>query len=554
MKKRLLSKTLICILTLIVFLTVIPFATLADENETAEQSLLAEIDAMLAEPRVPGEIIFFMEDGITLDEAEEILGDIGVPNNFDDESVYIYRSDMETLYTSEELWFTIAIEETKIRNILYYLRTCPSVKSASPNMVYKPSDVLQQLSEIDSQVQAEANAPLEGYDYRTTSEVMEKMGVAEAWKAGFEGSSNIIIAVLDTGFTEHSDIEVINSGIYPTINKACVNTALARNTYVSDDDYINNAYSYDFADQHGHGTFIIGQIGAKLNDVGVNGICRGVTIVPIKISKSETVQVEEDGVIKEVVEDSSNSTSTARGVRYAKSIGADIINLSFEVGDDNAYDIISQQDFQGLFVVAAGNHDSEITTGSALANDAPNWIVVGNLWSNDQPSPTSNTSSLYVDIFAYGSLIQGCGILGNDIVEMSGTSMAAPHVAAAAALIMSHATHLTVSEVRQLLIDTATPIDDLNDLCVSGGRLNIIGAINDLYEASRPAYSKGDANGDGTIDTIDYMYVKRSILGTYTLNSSQTQGADANSDGSVNTLDYMAVRRFVLRTHYISPE
>ena len=131
--------------------------------------------------------------------------------------------------------------------------------------------------------------------------------------------------------------------------------------------------------------------------------------------------------------------------------------------------------------------------------------------------------------------------------------MASPHVAAAAALIMSHATHLTPAQVRELLIETATVTTGLTDKCVADGYLNIKRAVDTLYAELRPAFSRGDISGNGKINAQDYMMAKRIVLGTYTANADQLSGADANDDGAVNAQDYMMIRRYVLGTFYFPP-
>ncbi len=58
----------------------------------------------------------------------------------------------------------------------------------------------------------------------------------------------------------------------------------------------------------------------------------------------------------------------------------------------------------------------------------------------------------------------------------------------------------------------------------------------------------GDANGDGRVNAVDYMLVKRDVLGTFSL-GERTGYADVNRDGAVNAVDYMLVKRAVLGTY-----
>lgn len=59
----------------------------------------------------------------------------------------------------------------------------------------------------------------------------------------------------------------------------------------------------------------------------------------------------------------------------------------------------------------------------------------------------------------------------------------------------------------------------------------------------------GDVNANGAVDPADYLMIKRSILGTYTLTPVQSVAADANTDTEVNATDYLAVKRIFLGTY-----
>ena len=61
----------------------------------------------------------------------------------------------------------------------------------------------------------------------------------------------------------------------------------------------------------------------------------------------------------------------------------------------------------------------------------------------------------------------------------------------------------------------------------------------------------GDINGDGTVDSTDYMLLKRYCLGTFELTEAQLIAADVNKDGVIEGLDYMLVKRHVLGTYVI---
>lgn len=63
-----------------------------------------------------------------------------------------------------------------------------------------------------------------------------------------------------------------------------------------------------------------------------------------------------------------------------------------------------------------------------------------------------------------------------------------------------------------------------------------------------PEFAPADVNGDGIVDALDYMLVKRHVLGTYTMTEEQIARADLDGNGEIEGLDYMTVKRAVLGT------
>ncbi|MBQ8325056.1 MAG: S8 family serine peptidase [Clostridia bacterium] len=197
-----------------------------------------------------------------------------------------------------------------------------------------------------------------------------------------------------------------------------------------------------------------------------------------------------------------------------------------------------------------------------MANDAytfgkrhndPNWIIVGASTVSDGIAAYSNYSATYCDLFAPGDNIYSTD-LGNEYTTMSGTSFAAPYVTAAAALIMSHATHLTPLEVKSLLMSTVDEGQAFEGKCVSGGRLSIINAVNQLYTENRSAYTLGDLDGNGTVTSSDANIVRQIHMQTIAPTEQQSSAADINGNGRVNLLDYALITQFVNKTAYFPPE
>ena len=71
-------------------------------------------------------------------------------------------------------------------------------------------------------------------------------------------------------------------------------------------------------------------------------------------------------------------------------------------------------------------------------------------------------------------------------------------------------------------------------------------AVGEVEEA--PTYEFGDVNGDGKVNTADYVVLKRHIMNTYELNEDQLTRANINGDTKINTADYVLLKRFIMGT------
>jgi subtilisin family serine protease len=126
-----------------------------------------------------------------------------------------------------------------------------------------------------------------------------------------------------------------------------------------------------------------------------------------------------------------------------------------------------------LFVFAAGNDgtDNDVLPAAPASVGGDNVISVAASFGNVKIAKFSNYGKLSVDIAAPGVFINSA-IPVNRYMEVSGTSQAAPRVAAAAAQIMEMNNKLTPKEVKQILMGTVDYKDYLKSITVSGGVLN----------------------------------------------------------------------------------
>jgi subtilisin family serine protease len=311
------------------------------------------------------------------------------------------------------------------------------------------------------------------------------------------GSADIIVAVTDTGVDyTHPDLQA----------NMWINEAEQDGLPGVDDDengYIDDIYGYDFGevdsdpmDLHGHGTHVAGTIGAVgNNNQGVTGVCWDVNLMALKI------MLDDGGLNPETY-----SSVAAEAIEYAVDNGARVINASWRIYEGWAAqpelieDAVDYARNAGvLFVAAAGNEtiDNDDFPAWPASYDLENIISVMATGHSDLKADYSNYGATSVDIAAPGGDFSRGGepgeilstIPGADYGYMQGTSMAAPHVAGACALILSVQPSLTYSQVKTLLMDTVDELPQLAGQCVSGGRLNLLNAIERLVldeEAPEP--------------------------------------------------------------------
>lgn len=238
------------------------------------------------------------------------------------------------------------------------------------------------------------------------------LDVIRAEDAGSVSSgSGEVVAVIDSGV----------DGTHPDLASAIV---VGTNTRSSRGDYSSPAI-----DQNGHGTHVAGIIAAESgNGVGIAGVAPKASIMPVKV-------LDKDGTgwMADVID----------GIVWAADNGADVINMSLGGPDaDFSAPAVAYAQSKGVVVVAAaGNEGSgEASYPAAL----PGVLSVAAVVESESVATYSNWGST-IDIAAPGSHIVSTVPGGYE--SMSGTSMAAPHVAAVAAMVKSKAPSADVASV-----------------------------------------------------------------------------------------------------------
>jgi subtilisin len=253
------------------------------------------------------------------------------------------------------------------------------------------------------------------------------------WATASRGRG-IKVAVLDTGISAHRDLAVAGGWNY---------------------------WGGQPHDGHGHGTHVAGTIAALNNSVDVVGVAPDVSLYAVKV-------LYDNGA--------GSVSSVVAGMDWAVANGMDIVNMSLgmstwsrtmEMAMDNAFD-----DGSGILIIAsAGNEGNSQGTGDYVGYPAKYKSVIAVAASdvNDQRASFSSTGP-DVEITAPGVDILSTYPPYTDTFgppnrrqtyytrTLSGTSMASPHVAGVAALIMAANPGLNAGQVRQILEQTAVPL------------------------------------------------------------------------------------------------
>lgn len=370
----------------------------------------------------------------------------------------------------------------------------------------------------------------------------------EAWDIATD--SDVVVAVIDTG---------IDYGHPDLIGQMWQNSAELNGTSGQDDDYntyVDDVNGWDFEDTVAegdndpidysyHGTHVAGIIGAIGNNgTGVTGVCWDVTIMNLKIFPKDGFSYEDEAIA---------------AIEYAVDKGAKIINCSWggsrRLGTSLQDAIDDANDAGVLCVCAAGNwyqdlDDNNEDTFPPACFDSNNIISVmatnssDGIWS-ESLDVGSNWGDTSVDLAAPGDDIFSTTPTfltpdindpnnpdPNKLIELhysydNGTSMAAPYVSGACALVWSVAPSLSHLQVRQVILDS---VDELTSLknpkkCVTEGRLNLFNALV-LADSYNACFSVNDASDD----RVAWFTERGNLYLTGTLTQSGTPTASGSDE------------------------
>lgn len=290
----------------------------------------------------------------------------------------------------------------------------------------------------------------------------------------------MIVAVVDSGFdSDHPDLA---GSLWVNPAEACGSADLDGNGLAGDChgwNFTTNSPDVDNGPGGSHGATVAGVIGArKDNGRGSAGVAPDITLMPLVIGSGEKVDVN----------------LGAQAIRYAADHGASVVNASWGgpvtgTALTNLQAAVDYAASKGVLVVAAAGNDSGDRDAAPLypaSLTQPNVVTVGNSTAADTVAPSSAYGATSVDLFAPGTYVVTTWNDG-DYRLVSGTSIAAPQVAAALALYQATMPTASLEQVRAALLADVDPVAAFAGRSVSGGRLNVshldpAGAVRVGYE------------------------------------------------------------------------
>ncbi|MET0132720.1 MAG: S8 family serine peptidase, partial [Kibdelosporangium sp.] len=323
---------------------------------------------------------------------------------------------------------------------------------------------------------------LDGKRTATLDHSVPQIGAPAAWQAGFTGTG-VTVAVLDTGVDEtHPDLADREVGGQ------------------------NFSGSPDAGDHYGHGTHvasIIAGTGAKSGGK-YRGVAPGARILDVKVLKDNGSGAD-SGIIA--------------GMQWAAEQGADVINMSLGGFDspevdplEEAVNTLSAQ-YGTLFVIAGGNSGPGAgTIGSPGSADAA--LTVGAVDRDNKIAdfssvgPREGGGTIKPDITAPGVEIVAArhadGRIGQPVGDgytaLSGTSMATPHVAGAAALLAQQRPELDGEQLKARLIGGSTPTPGLTPYQQGAGRVDSAKVLTQTVTSQPSSLSFGSHQWPHTSD------------------------------------------------------
>lgn len=398
-----------------------------------------------------------------------------------------------------------------------------------------------------------------------------------------ESLNNYALGYMSWG-VKHMGLDVLQKNLEKKGNLPEVKVAVIDSGINTDNKYLKNRYTndgYNFLDNNTdindtqyHGTMVSGIIADCTSS--------NVKVMPLKVNG-------ESG--------SGKLSDVNRAIYYAIEHNADVINMSLSAVDSKHTltildDAIAEAVSKGIVVVvAAGNQASD--TADRYPANKDNVLTITSVDSSDKIAENANTGA-DVDFALPGVLI--LAPYKRLMMVDSGTSLAAPHAAAAAALLKSWCKHLNQDQVvdilKQYSVDlgakgfdntygwgminlskfnvnatppepvtepepSTEPTEEVTTAPVTEPTEPVTEPVETTVEptteptvepTTEPAPEPiliGDVNFDGTVDVMDAVMVQLYATDNASFDDTQKYAADVNDDGNIDVLDAMDIQKFV---------
>lgn len=335
-------------------------------------------------------------------------------------------------------------------------------------------------------------APVTGDPLAKNQWALNKLEMSKVWARGLTGSKRVVVAVLGTGVDyTHEDLRanvLVNAGEWKELTPGAKD---ARNGLDDDGNGVKDDFvGYDFVeddgfpfDRHGMGTAMAGVIAATTdNGLGIRGMMKEVSILPVRY-------IDSSGGFK--------FPHMVQALEYAAMMKADVVVMhfpSYQFGSNAGWDqkkedlakieadtiraVLKKLEKAGVpVVISAGNAGASGQDPKSLLNEfakRPNVLVVTSVDENDQRPFIANFGMRTVHTSAPGQKVMTT--IPGGYAEMSGTAIAAAHLAGALGLALSHGFGKVQAETliqAAVKPDSGDQVSTMQFDTIGGNRLNV---------------------------------------------------------------------------------